>query len=440
MDLPDYKNIMAWWRAFKKCPRPYQIIIVIVASIIVVFVAAWAMRKIAGLQWATQETNKPQKEQPRFLIWNPNVRAGSTISVFAENKSADIPKPLKVEYDGIVFPTLTKPMPKANPQLWHITLFDKNIPEHMLNEGTHKLRFAFWGEEFSDYSEIVISKKAFAPVLELFEAEVTKEDPNKVEVITVNTARGFLAAIKPNRVIKLETGTYYLSIAAGMKSKNLAWIKVYDGFEPLVHSVSNLKIIGEEGVKILIEPRYAWVLNFQNCKNIVLENLVIGHAGAGYCAGGVLSFIGCDNLEIKDSLLFGSGTTGIQLDKVDNLEFKNSTIRDCTYELIGIYNSTSIFLESSVLENTGQFNLISISESSHNIKFSKCLIQNNWTGDYMPYLIYIGEKAGPVSLIGCQIKSNKTKMFTNAIDRLTIEKTVFSDNSFLDFQDVTLDE
>jgi len=433
MDLPDYKNIMAWWGAFKKCPRHYRLLIELLAVLLILVSAIWFIFKYDEV--ITKGEGKPQ-----FLICNPNVRAGSTISVFAENKSANTKKPLKVEYDGIVFPSMAGPVPKTNPQMWHITLFDKGIPDDMLNEGRHKLRFAFIGEAFSEFSEIIISEKASVPSLDGAEYEVSESESNEIETVKANTTRSFLAAIKSNRIIKLEAGTYNLSIAAQSKSRHLAWIKTYDGFEPLVHNIANLKIIGEPGVKILIEPRYAWVLSFQNCRNIVLENLSIGHTLAGYCSGGVISFLGCENIEIGDSILFGSGTSGIQIDKVDRFAFLNSTIKDCTYELVGIYGSTNILFESSVFENTGQFNLISISESAHNIRFSKCSIKNNWTGDYMSYLFYIGEQSGLVSLIDCRIAGNRIKMFSNAVNMIVMENNIFTNNSFTALSDNNYNE
>ncbi|HUU19606.1 MAG TPA: right-handed parallel beta-helix repeat-containing protein [Sedimentisphaerales bacterium] len=198
-------------------------------------------------------------------------------------------------------------------------------------------------------------------------------------------------------------------------------------------SIYNLTLVGETGSKVLINPRYAWVMSFQNSKNIKIDNVIIGHSVGGYCQGGVLSFVNSEDIEINNSVLFGCGTTGLQIDKVDHLRFLNSTIKDCTYNLLGIFNSTNICFEKSTFENTGKFNLIYISDFTYNVKFSNCIIRNNWNVNYEPYLIEIGEETANISLIGSKIIDNKTKKFINQIDRLTMADNTFLYNSFSDF-------
>lgn len=375
-----------------------------------------------------------------FLITNPNIRVGSTIIIEAENEAADLNQGLKVEYDGIVFPNAGIPVPRRKPQQWYVTLHDKELPEKMLKVGTHELRFSFLGGDFSDSSKIIISKKAPVPFIDIAELDISDLENAEIQTIEVHTARDLIKAIKPNTTIKLEKGTYNLSLASQVKSKYVVWSMVHDGFEPLIHSIYNFKIIGQPGAKIIIEPMYAWVMSFQNSKNIKLENLIAGHAVAGYCTGGVLSFVNSEDIEISNSVLFGCGTTGIQIDKIDYLKFSNSTIQDCSYDLIGIYNSTNVVFENSTFENTAGFNLIYITDSTYNITFSKCIIRNNSNGEYYPYLIDIGENTGDISLVDSKIIGNNTTKFINQIDRITRRDNTFLNNSFSDFSDEELNQ
>ena len=435
MDLPDFQNAIKWWKAFKAWPLRYQILLVIaVVAIVCILVLGPFLR----IFFNEEPLNEP--ERPMFLVTNPNVRMGSNTIIVAENSTADLNRALKIEYDGIVFPNAGIPVPRSKPQLWYFTIHDKELPEDMLKEGVHQLRFSFLGGDFSDSSKIIISKKAPAPFIDIAELDIPNLENAELQTIEVHTARDFIKAIKPNTIIKLVKATYNLSLASNVKSKYVEWSKVYDGFEPVIHSIYNVTIVGQPGSKILIEPKYAWVMSFQNSKNIKLENVIAGHAVAGSCLGGVFSFVNSEEIEVNNSFLFGCGTTGIQIDKVDYLKFSNSTIEDCSYDLVGIYNSTNIVFENSTFENTAGFNLISITDSTYNIIFSKCLIRNNENGKYFPYLIYIGEETGDISIVDSKITGNNTTKFINQIDRITMRDNTFLNNSFSDFSDEELNK
>jgi len=431
MDLPNFQNAKEWWQAVKKWPPLYRILAgIIIIALVYIFVVRPNLTKFF------------KRETPMFSIVNPNIRVGSEIVIVAENSAANFNRLLKVEYDGVVFPMGGFPISGNYPrQYWYFRLFDKGLPEEMLKEGTHGLRFSFFGDDFSNSSKkIVISKKTPAPFIDLPKLDTSTIEKAEVQTIEVHTSRDFIKAINPNTVIKLAKGIYNLSLASQVKNKYVEWVDAYDGPAPLIHSIYNLTIVGETGSKILINPRYAWVISFQNCKNVIIQNVIIGHNFGGFCEGGVLSFINSEDIEINSSVLFGCGTTGIQVDKVEHLKFLDSTIKDCTANLIGVFNSTNITFENSTFENTGQYNLISISDFTYNVNFSNCLIKNNCTGNYGPYLIDIEEKATDIYLVDSKIIGNKVTKFINQLDRLTMRNNVFSGNSFTDFSDDELNQ
>jgi len=435
MDLPNFQNAKEWWQAFKMWPTIYRILVV-TAAIAVVYILVFRPNLKNLLDREIPKT----PETPMFSIWYPNIRIGSRIIIVAENRSANFNKFLKVEYDGVVFPGGGVPISKTDPQCWYFDLFDKELPEDMLKEGEHKLRISFWGDDFTNSSTIIISKKNPVPFIDLPKLDASNLENEDIRTIEVHTARDFIKAINPNTVIKLTKGIYNLSIASQVKNKYVEWVDAYDGPEPVIHSIYNLTIVGETGSKILIDPQYAWVISFQNCKNVTIQNVIIGHNVGGYCEGGVLSFVNSEDVEINNSVLFGCGTTGIQVDKVDHLKFLNSTIKDCTYNLIGIFNSTNIAFENATFENTGQYNLICVSDFTYNVNFSNCLIKNNWTENHAPYLIDIEETAEDIYLVDSKIIGNKVVKFINHIDRLKMRDNVFSDNNFSDFSDDELNQ
>ncbi|MCD6394978.1 MAG: right-handed parallel beta-helix repeat-containing protein [Planctomycetes bacterium] len=432
MNLPDYENVTKWLRAFRARPKKSKILIISILSVVILIILVVCV--LPNIRRFIGQT----PESPRFLITNPFLKKTSTIYVEAESNSANSNSSLKIEYDGHVMKNAGIPIPDTNPQMWHFTLYDSGLPDELLGEGSHELRLAFLGESFSEISRIFISKKAHLAVTDVVKPKFPSLGNTEIQTIEVDSARAFIEAIQPNRIIKLKAGTYNLSLATHVGNGHVKWVKTYDGYEPIIHNLCNLTIVGEENTKLVIEPRYSWVLNFQYCRNIVIQNITIGHMSEGYCTGGVISFTSSGNILIENSIFFGSGTYGVQLDKVDRLRFLRSTIKNCTYGLIGIHHSANIIFDNSVFENTGRFDLISIHESTSNVNFINCLIAGNWTGDFAPYLINIEKGCEEISLINSRITDNKIRRFVNQIDDLAMQDNVFSNNAFSDFSDKEL--
>jgi len=377
-----------------------------------------------------------------FFVANPNIRVGSKIIIVAENTSANLNRSLKVEYDGVVFPLGGIPISDSNPQQWYFTLHDKELPVEMLKEGSHELRFSFFGGNFSDISKIIISKKAPTPFMELPKLEFSKIGNEEKEIVDISSARDLIRAIRPNIEIRLRKGTYNLSMASQLNSKYVAWKKIYDGYEPLIHSVYNLRIVGESstGTKILIQPRYAWVLSFQNSKNISIENLRIAHALEGFCTGGVLSLVDVDGIELENLILHGCGTMGIQMDKVDSFICQYTLINRCTYNLLSIYNSENILFQNCAFANSGQFNLIEIGDLTYNTKFFQCMFVNNQTSRNMQYLLEMAENTHDVSIVDSVFLDNKTQNFAIREHKLVLKDNTFLYNAFQEREVVGLNE
>ncbi|HUU20076.1 MAG TPA: hypothetical protein VMW72_23195 [Sedimentisphaerales bacterium] len=190
MDLPDFQNARKWWDAFNKWPLSYRILVAIIIVIVLILVSLPFLQDFFSID------KSKASERPMFIVMNPNIRVGSNTLIVAENSAANLNRLLKVEYDGIVFPTGGTPISGSDPQMWHFTLYDKELPEHMLKEGTHELRFSFFDGEFSNISKIIISKKATTPFIELPEIDVSSFENIEIQTIHVHTARDLIRAIK----------------------------------------------------------------------------------------------------------------------------------------------------------------------------------------------------------------------------------------------------
>ena len=164
---------------------------------------------------------------------------------------------------------------------------------------------------------------------------VITETQNQVIVTTVDE---FLAAIAPNTEIVVNAERIDFSKAARYGETGgdyYYWADTHDGPELFIAEVSNLTIRGygeDHNANVISSvPRYSNVLNFYNCSNILVQGLTAGHTEEpGYCLGGVLFFMNCQDILVEDCGLFGCGTLGVKAESSKNIQIVNNDIYDCT--------------------------------------------------------------------------------------------------------------
>ena len=176
-----------------------------------------------------------------------------------------------------------------------------------------------------------------ATAVELDE-ELNEEGLREVSVGTVDE---FLAAIGSDTVIRLEGGVYDLSTATDYGAYGTDWyywLDVFDGPGLVISGVRNLSIVAENDSTVAAIPRYADVLKFINCENISLSGFTAGHTEEpGECAGGVLSFENCWDVNIDECSLFGCGIIGINAYYCSDIEVKNTEIYECSQGAVALY-------------------------------------------------------------------------------------------------------
>ncbi len=175
--------------------------------------------------------------------------------------------------------------------------------------------------------------------------------------VSVSSVDEFLAAIGPDRTILLEGELYDLSEASTYGktgSEYYRWAECYDGPKLVIENVSGLSIVAPLGdapaVVISAAPRYADVLSFSNCSDLVLEGFTAGHTKEpGTCAGGVLNFENCSDVRIERCRLFGCGILGIQTANCSDLTLTRTEIYECS-QGAGEFNKTSgiVFHDCSI--------------------------------------------------------------------------------------------
>ena len=177
-------------------------------------------------------------------------------------------------------------------------------------------------------------------------------------VIDVSSVDELLAAIGPDRLIRLADGEYNLTKAStyGQPVQNDYWYweSDYDGSQLKLFGIRNLFLQGSSFAhcSIVTEPRYANVLSFSGCENLNLTGLRVGHTvEQGYCSGGVLSFDSCSQIAVNFCDLYGCGALGISATNCRDLIAVGTTIRDCTYGGIEAYSCKNIrFLDGGIID------------------------------------------------------------------------------------------
>ena len=207
-------------------------------------------------------------------------------------------------------------------------------------------------------------------------------DLPEYKTVHVSTADEFLAAIGNNTQIVIDADLIDFSTASdyGKTSGSFyGWEEQFDGPELVIMDVKNLQIIGQGQDKTLIQatPRYADVISFRNCEDLVVSGLTAGHLkeAPGSCIGGVLNFEKCAQVNVENCGLFGCGIIGIlardcanmavnyteiyecsimgaQLINCENTSFSYCSIHDCESNSVFVDGkNNNIFWDGKVLEN-----------------------------------------------------------------------------------------
>lgn len=207
--------------------------------------------------------------------------------------------------------------------------------------------------------------------------------------VRVRSVEELLEAIRPEANIILAPGRYNLTefLAKYPNPQDFdAWNEahpyvrineVYDGLELVVRDVTDLRVEGGSedpaATELVVEPRYATVLGFQDCAGIELGCLTMGHTDGGDCSGNVLDFRRCQTIRLRSLDLYGCGANGISaMEGCGDMQVSNSTIRDCTYGPFEIDGGT------------GEF------------RFTACTLSGSGTGGS-----YFPSESSSLSFVGC---------------------------------------
>lgn len=175
------------------------------------------------------------------------------------------------------------------------------------------------------------------------------------QIVDVSNAADLVSNMGSNRTFVLNPGDYDLSKV----DENLSIH--FDGYSFV--NLENVEFIGNVQLQLdfLTEDLYRPVIAFRESKNIKLSNLYIGHEPVslyGYCEGEVVFLNNCEDVYIGNSTLYGCGTVGIYGNNVTNLVCEDTVIRDCSEDLLLLYNSNNLSFINCEFQNRSDEHLV----------------------------------------------------------------------------------
>lgn len=195
-------------------------------------------------------------------------------------------------------------------------------------------------------------------------------------VVNVKNTAELKAALRRSNVeIRMAPGTY----------------TSYDEFE--LNGVSNVKIIGGDGVKLATNSGTDRVLGMYNCSNVKISGLTMGHElplGEYYCSSGVLGIYTSYDVDYSNCDIYGCGAMAFDIMDCQNIGFKNCYMHDCS-ECIGYVSEATASMTDCKLESNGYGEYRTMYALScmwgSTLTATNCEFKNNHNGG----LCYIGE-------------------------------------------------
>jgi hypothetical protein len=354
--------------------------------------------------------------KPVFAISPHVLRNDWIIKVEPVNSSARRKKPLNLSFKSGI--SLGVGILNKEQLSWTIDLSKLDLIRDELTTNTFaELQLFFNPSQMSEPIRITYKPGA---------APQTITSPSTVSVSSI---KSFIQAISSRRKISLINTEIQITDGFPVGSDNVGWTSVFDGKEINISNVSDFEIIGESAA-LLAQPRYAWVLSFSNCRDLTFNNLTMGHLTAGYCQGGVIRFQNCSGVAIRGCDLYGSGTYGFEFLDCTDINIENTTVRDCSYGILKIANSSSVTFTDCYFGNNREFDLCIFEGRIEQVMLRKCTFERNFSNDSLFSLEGITGMGSNVYVWDCSFLDNHCKQFEDKSGFFSESRNRFVGNSW----------
>jgi hypothetical protein len=310
--------------------------------------------------------------RPAFSVDSSTINNSLQLIVRPANRAARKKRKLGVRVRGLIITTASK-LETSETVFWRIDLSNVRGMRDILQHG-QDYEFEFFFDPNNSSDKVTIRYVEPQNFLSALSASTPSEIANAVQ--TVTHPHELVANLRSNVSFfcDFDEERSIISRAFPTTNSKVFWASVHDGKELQISDIDRLELTG---TRILADPRYAWVLNFEHCTNLALRHLTIGHTKSGYCMGGVLRFKNCKNITLEDCQLFGCGTYGLEFVDCENIEVVGTTIKECTYGAVRLTNVSSAAFRGCQIHNNEGFELFELDGLIEGVTLQDCNIFQN---------------------------------------------------------------
>ena len=297
------------------------------------------------------------------------------------------------------------------------------------------------------YPYISANFVSLSPLTEIDQEQIAKlqgKTPDitpKIKTLNISDEKDFLEALSSDTVIILKARQYQLSkwdttSDNAMQFDESKLPKLQSGVswqygELKLKGIKNLTIRGEnkeQKSELIVDPRDVFVMSFEACENVIIENISAGHSEGGFCDGGVFSFENSAGISINNTSMYGCGTEGLRISNTKDMTVTDSEIYECTYHIMTIRDSDNIAFQNCSFHHNKEYDLINVM-GSLGVSFSSCRIANN-NGTNMfsidsPMYSYRKVTSG-VLVRDCIFNDNDMERAIENSKGVTFERCIFS--------------
>lgn len=234
-------------------------------------------------------------------------------------------------------------------------------------------------------------------------------------VIEVATTAELLAAIGPDRIVRLAPGEYNLSRGEAPENLWIGWTQPTAGHYGLVvRGVRDLDLVGpgDRPARIVVESGHVCALEFRGVENVAMTNIEVeaGHLAERREAP-VLRLAEADGFRLDNCRLFGGGSYGLVVTGSSGVEVRESSIQDCTMGIVSAHEAKGLrFSSSRMTGNSGSGNAIEFRDCA-GVVFEQCdFFDNHARGAFLS----IWES--DVTIVNCTMRRNSANTFLAAGD------------------------
>lgn len=195
--------------------------------------------------------------------------------------------------------------------------------------------------------------------------------------IQVNSPEALISAIDSGVTIVLDPDTFIFNEFDDFQGDH---VRVEEGTLTLAF-LKDVTIIVPKGLGQLISNTYGAVIHMQNCDNVRIEGLRMGHLFESGCEGAVLHLENCTGITLDRCIFFGSGYNGIYASKSKDISINGSIFSGCESAGISLIDSADITIKNSIFRDN-YYAALEINDTK-NIVLDRISTFNHTAGEYV---------------------------------------------------------